>query len=193
MKGEGNLSKINKERKGCKDVFNAFMVCDATYGGEYEIPAINVIDEIPNRLISFSKAMEAKDSNYWIHFYEDDYKIERIWKNPQKYLQKLQKFNGVITPDFSLYRDMPFVMQSWNTYRGRAIGHWLQTKGMAVIPNVRWGDSRTYDLCCEGVGNHSIISIGSHGCIKILREREYFIQGLESVVRKLRPKKLFSQ
>ena len=82
---------------------------------------------------------------------------------------------------------MPLVMQQWNTYRSRAIGHWLQENGIPVIPNVRWGDERTYDLCCAGVPRNSTIAVGSHGCIKLLQERPYFINGLDYAVQKLRP------
>ena len=82
---------------------------------------------------------------------------------------------------------MPLVMQQWNTYRSRAIGHWLQENGIPVIANVRWGDERTYDLCCAGVPRKSTIAVGSHGCIKLVREREFFKQGLAYAVKKLRP------
>ncbi len=73
-----------------------------------------------------------------------------------QYLAKLKKFNGIITPDFSIYRDMPLVMQQWNTYRGKALGHWWQSNGLNVLPNVRYGDSRTYEFCCAGVPKNSL-------------------------------------
>ena len=79
-------------------------------------------------------------------------------------------------------------MQVWNIYRSRAIGHWLQENGIPVITNVRWGDERTYELCSAGVPKDSTISIGSHGCIKLSREREYFVRGLDYVVTRLSPK-----
>ena len=132
--------------------------------------------------------MSSTDFSSWVCFYEDDAGFERIWNNPNKYLPILKKFDGVISPDFSLYRDMPLVMQEWNTYRGRAIGHWLQENGIAVIPNIRWGDSRSYDFCCLGVEPHSTIAIGSHGCIKLIPERKQFEQGRSFVVDKLEPK-----
>ena len=62
-----------------------------------------------------------------------------------------------------------------------------QENGIPVIPNVRWGDERTYDLCCAGVPRNSTIAVGSHGCIKLLQERPYFINGLDYAVQKLRP------
>ena len=81
------------------------------------------------------------------HFFEDDYLFERLWRNPKIYLPILKQYNGVILPDFSLYRDMPLVMQLWNIYRSRAIGCWLQSNGIKVIPDVRFGDERTYHCC----------------------------------------------
>ena len=78
-----------------------------------EIPCIKPESSIPQKLIPFSKAVGGTDYNCFVHFYEDDANFERLWNNPQKYLQILQKYKGVITPDFSLYRDMPLVMQQW--------------------------------------------------------------------------------
>ena len=34
------MSSINSTRSGCKDVFHAFLVKNATYGGNLEIPCL---------------------------------------------------------------------------------------------------------------------------------------------------------
>lgn len=183
-------TKKNSLRKGCIDVFNAFLVAFATYFGYFEFPVIYPCDEIPNRLISFSKCIGSKCYNYWVHFYEDDFLFERIWNNPMRYLEILKQYNGVILPDFSLYRDMPFVMQLWNIYRSRAIGAWLQYNGIKVIPNIRYGDHRTYKCCCDGIARHSVIAVGTHGTIKNLEDRQIFANGLECVVKRLHPQSI---
>ena len=181
------MSQVNCTRKGCKDVFHAFMVRNATYEGDLEIPCIAPETAIPTKLISFSKAISGTDFDAWVHFYEDDASFERLWNQPFKYLPILKRYKGVIAPDFSLYRDMPLVMQYWNIYRSHAVAVWLQSEGVPVIANVRWGDERTYDLCCAGVPRKSVIAVGSHGCIKLVREREFFKRGLDYAVKKLRP------
>ena len=181
------MSKINSQRKSCVDVFNAFLVSSATYDGIYEFPRIKATYDIPNRLVPFSKCNSSKDYDQWVHFYEDDYLFERLWRNPQKYLNILKRFNGVILPDFSLYRDMPLVMQLWNIYRSRAIGSWLQINGVKVIPNIRYGDRRTYNICCDGIPKHSVIAIGSYGNFKIVEDRKIFLEGLDLVIRRLKP------
>lgn len=182
------MTLFNCTRSGCKDVFKSYLVRTAEYETELEIPVIEAEEKLPERLISFSSSISSKDYGAWIHFYEDDANFERLWNNPQKYLPILKKFAGVILPDFSLYRDMPLVMQYWNIYRSRAIGHWLQENGIHVIPNIRFGDERTYKVCCAGIPKKSVISIGSHGCIKLRNERHYFEKGLDFVINNLEPK-----
>ncbi len=182
------MSRINSARRGCKDVFNAFLVSTATYDGLFEFPCIAACNEVPRRVISFSKAISCKDYEQWVHFYEDDYLFERLWNNPRKYLPILQKYQGVILPDFSLYRDMPLVMQLWNIYRSRAIGHWLQANGVKIIPNVRFGDQRTYNICCIGIERQGVISVGSHGNLKNREDREIFLNGLDRIVKILEPR-----
>ena len=83
---------------------------------------------------------------------------------------------------------MPLVMQMWNTYRGRAIATWLQNNGIEVIPNVRFGDERTFSFCFDGVEENKTVAVGTHGCIKNKIDREYFIKGLEELVKQLSPK-----
>ena len=178
---------LNSQRNGCKDVFNAFLVSLAEYEGVFEFPVIKPTYWIPNRLIRFSKAISSTDYDQWIHFFEDDCQFERIWRNPKRYLDILRRYNGVILPDFSLYRDMPFIMQLWNIYRSRAIGCWLQTNGVRVIANIRYGDNRTFQYCCDGIAKHCTIAVGSYGTLKNVDNRKIFSAGLEKVIKTIEP------
>ena len=181
------MSKNNSTRNGCKDVFHAFLVKNATYEGSLEIRCLKKELQTPQKLITFSKAIHSTEYDAWVHFYEDDSSFERLWNRPNTYLPILKKFKGVISPDFSVYRDMPLVMQQWNIYRSRALGHWLQENGVPVIPNIRFSDERTFELSCAGICKHGVIAIGSHGCVKLLTERTYFENGLRYVIEKLEP------
>lgn len=72
------MSKENSTRTGCKDVFRAFLVKNACYAGDLEIPCIEAEKQLPARLIPFSKAIGGKDYDSWVHFYEDDVSFERL-------------------------------------------------------------------------------------------------------------------
>lgn len=133
-------------------------------------------------------ARNTADFNQWVMFYEHDVKFERLWNNPKQYLPKLKEFKGIISPDFSLYRNMPLVMQEWNTYRSRALAHWLQENGIEMIPNVRFNDERTYEFCFDGIEKNKTVAVGTHGCMKRIEDKELFILGLEEMVKRLSPK-----
>ena len=184
------MSRLNSTRSGCRDVFRAFLVKNATYDSPLEIPCLQLETQKPNKVISFTKALLSTDYDAWVHFYEDDTAFERLWNKPNTYLPILKKFKGIISPDFSVYRDMPLVMQYWNIYRSRAIAFWLQDNGLAVIPNIRFSDERTYKLSCAGIQKHGVISVGSHGCMKLFTERAYFQNGLNYVIETLKPSTL---
>lgn len=181
------IPNLTMPKMAQKDVFKSFLVEDAHYAGSEEIPCIVTSNLLPEKVIPFSKATRNKDYDCWVHFYEHDVAFECLWNNPRKYLPILKKYKGIISPDYSLYYDMPMCMQVWNTYRGRALSHWLHKNGVEIIPNVRWGDERTFDLACLGVEANKTISVGSHGCIKTIYEKNKFILGFDHVINNLQP------
>lgn len=172
------------------DVFHAFLVENTEYNGKYELPVLKTSSLIPDRVLTFSKAMSRSctDFDCWVVFYEHDKNFERLWNNPKAYLNKLKKFKGVISPDFSLYRNMPLVMQMWNTYRGRALASWLWNNGVEIIPNVRFNDERTFEFCFDGIEKDKMVAVGTHGCIKNKVDKECFKKGLVELVKQLSPK-----
>ncbi len=174
------------------DVFRSFLVQNANYDGYIELPVIKTSDDLPKKIVTFSKAMRKTYSDFdaWVAFYEYDRFFERFWNNPKRYLTKLKKFKGVISPDFSLYRNMPLVMQMWNTYKGRALAVWLQDNGIEIIPNVRTADERTYSFAFCGIEKNKTVAIGTHGCIKTSEDRQYFKRGLAELVETLSPKNI---
>ncbi len=133
IKGE-YVNHGKKQIIGRHDVFHSFLVENAEYDGYFEFPKLKTSDKLPEKVVTLSKAMSktCHDFDSWIVFYEHDVKFERFWNNPKQYLDKLKKFKGVISPDFSLYRNMPLCMQIWNTYRSRALAAWLQNNGIEV-------------------------------------------------------------
>lgn len=121
------------------DKWNSWLVDGATFS-KFDIPCMRQVSLLspPKKLIPFSVAMNHRCTEYcaYVHFYEDDYLIDRFWNHPNKYLDKLYKFAGVIAPDFSTCRDMPIPIKDFATYKNMALGSYLQKK-MRCIPNLR--------------------------------------------------------
>lgn len=104
------------------------------------------IDDI--ELIGFhnTKPKDTKNTNKTVHFFIDDYKFERLWNNTDRYIERLSQYKTVMTPDFSMYSDMPLSMQIYNTFRNRWCGAYWQSNGITVIPTVNWSTEKSFEF-----------------------------------------------
>lgn len=190
-------------RKGCVDVWNAFMVKGASFSLN-DIPFCpTTAKSIPEGLISYSKAKTIYNNhiknghaqffiNKFVHFYNDDIRFDgvesSIWYKYKESLNIIRHFAGAITPDFSTYADFPIPVKIYNTYRMRALGYWLTTKGVTVINNVRWGTSETFSYTFDGIPHHSIVAIGASASkLRCCENRALFINGLKKMLEILQP------
>lgn len=179
------------------DGFNARLVEHAQFAGLLEIPTIKKPEEIiiPTMMVPFSMRKYSSAQDAAIMFYEHDLKFRDILTDIDSHIKELSEFSSVISPDCSLYYDMPLVLQMTNTYLNRQIGHYFQSKGFYVIPNVRWGDERSYTRIIDsempfaflGVEKHSIVSIGTYGCSKTKEELHHLKEGLRAMINELVP------
>lgn len=191
----------SQPRKGCKDIWNAFMA----RGAQYTINDIPVCPTtatgLPKQIITWEEAKAiykqeiAKNKDFvfdaFVCFYIDDYKFDGargIWSDSRNALEKLRHFSGVISPDFSTYQDFPIPQKYYATFRMRLIGFWWGCSGLSVINNVRWGTPETYWFSFDGIPKHSIVAIGTvGGNPHRLADRERFETGLHKMVEVLQP------
>ena len=160
--------------------------------GCFNMPVIHKCDFVPNRLIGFNEAMTAHNTHCGIHMFVDDYQFERLWNQPKRYVNILNKFECVFSPDFSLYMDMPMAMKVWNTYRSRMIGQFFQKQGIKVIPTVSWAEPGTYDFCFDGIEKGSIVAVSTTGCIRDDSARSAWIDGMEAMIDHIHPSKILA-
>lgn len=155
--------------------------------GPFEMPVIKKTLHIPKELIGFNEAISSKNYQSGIHMFIDDYQFERIWNTPERYVNVLKQYDCVLTPDFSLYMDMPRAMKVWNIYRSRLIGQYLQSQGICVIPTVSWAERETYTFCFDGIETGGVVAISTIGCIKDEYARSIWKDGVDYMIDKLKP------
>ena len=66
--------------------------------GEFDIPIIEPTKIEESNFIGFNEAMSSKQTDCGVHFFLDDYQFERLWNNPDRYIELLQKYNCVLSP-----------------------------------------------------------------------------------------------
>lgn len=97
--------------------YNLFDYDESRVSGFYQMPTLTAINHTVNDLQGFNYVLNKPDYSKGVHFYLDDYQFERIWQRPEYYIDKLKQFDCVLTPDFSLYLDMPVAMMVWMVAR----------------------------------------------------------------------------
>lgn len=147
----------------------------------------------PSSLMGFNYAKTARPEekrSAGCHFFIDDYQFERVWTSPERYLDTLRGFKCVLTPDFSLYMDMPDAMQRWNRYRSQALGHWWQGKGITVVPTLSWAQPESYAFCFDGIPKRSTVAVSTVGVKGDANALDVWADGMRAAIRAVQPRRV---
>jgi hypothetical protein len=98
-----------------------------------------------------------------VHFFLDDSKFDEVWNIPERELARLEQYKQVLSPDFSIYSDMPRPLQIYNTFRNRWCASYWQFNKLAVIPTVSWGDESTFEFCFDGIEQGCTVAVSTIG------------------------------
>lgn len=165
---------------------NLYPATDNAYG----IPTLAPATVVPSSLIQWGSKNQLADTTLpdktAVHFFLDDFRFESLWKNPERNLDLIQQRGIALTPDFSLWLDMPLAMQIWNVYRNRYIGAFWQENDIHVIPTISWSDSASYDFCFCGVTPGSMVAISTVG-VRDKEARTLFQAGFDKMIEVIQP------
>lgn len=154
--------------------YNLHLVDDFTKGG---MPIVRASDKAPERLITFCIGTKEKDG--FCHFYIDDYRFERLWNQPERYLNALRQYKGAIGPDFSTYTDYPMPLQRWNVYRSKALMQYWQNEGIDVIPNLQWSTDESYGFAFDGLPQGGTVAVSTVGVCRSQQAQRLFVSGVQ--------------
>ena len=188
-------SRVKKEKQ--KKFYRSFLTEGCIFD-RYDIPYCqSTLTENPKYIVQYNRIHEVSDEkakDTLVAFFIDDISfdgpINGVWADPQKAYQKLKRFCGVATPDFSTYFDFPLTEKMHNTYRTRALGFWWGKQGLSIINTVRWGGSNTWGFMFNGIPQKSSVIISTHGCLVDKENRLIYQKGLAHLVHAIEPCKI---
>lgn len=183
----GTRSSANWSTQPAKmDPLNTRLIFSSV--GAYDIPVLAPTQFVPKSLALWhdpKQRMDAAANDGALHFFIDDYHFEKVWSRPESTYERVAEVGAALSPDFSLWRDMPRAMQIWQVYRSRWCAAFWQHLGVEVVPTVTWGGTDTFEFTFDGLPCRSTLAISMVGVRK--DGRELFLKGLKELVSRFEP------
>lgn len=179
--------ELDKQKKKQKLVRDEFLY-NKNYAGKYEFPKLKKqdIDISKIQFLSYvdAKLNDTENNDKTIHFFTYDWKFKKVYENAEEELEKLKQYKYLLTPDFSMFTNMPVALQIESVFKNRWCGAYWQSKGLKVIPTISWGDEKSFDFCFEGIEEGSVVAVCTY-----YRENceEEFMLGYNKMLEKIKP------
>ena len=158
--------------------------------GQYDMPVIRPNNVIPMVLDTtpFDKIL-SKSSNREsiVIFYINDDRFANKLTHPWDYTSVLQRYEGVIAPDLSMYIDMDYPERISNNYWNKVLTAYWQNRGVNIYPNVSWSLPDSYEYCAAGWPRRSVIAINSMGVLKEDFSQSIWLDGYNYMLKALEP------
>lgn len=134
--------------------------------------------------IGYDKINGCEDKKKIVHFFLDDNRFGSIYNQTEEKVEFLKQYKAVLTPDFSIYTEMPLALQLYSCFKNRWVGAYLQSKGVKVIPTVRWGNLESFNYCFDGIEKGSIVAVSTVG---LKSDKSNFMLGYDEMYRRIKP------
>jgi hypothetical protein len=172
------------------DVLNTRALYESS--NQWGIPDLPRSNWEPERLLAYNDRHGTANPapNSGVHFFLDDYRFETLWTKPTRPLTRLQRVGIAMTPDFSMWANMPRVMQIWQVYRARWCGAWMVQHGIKIIPTVGWADQASFEFCFEGIAPGSTVAISAVGVHRNKDAHLNFALGVSEMMERVQPDKV---
>lgn len=182
-------SSVNwKSKPGNFDRLNTRAIFPSS--NQFGIPDIALVTSIPTRLLAYNSQYQLglAEPGDAVHFFLDDYRFETMWSQPEKSLSRVRKVGMALSPDFSMWLQMPTVMQMWQVYRSRWCASWMSQHGITCIPTISWSDAASYAYAFAGVPQSCVVAISTVGVGK--DSVDGFQRGFDAMMQAIEPSKV---
>lgn len=188
-----NSNFIPRALQQVPDSFQSYLVDGAKFTKDEEYPILEkdiISQNIPQYIMPFDKAITYRGNlkNTFICFYVADQLIERVRRNPKKYIAFFKRTAGIIGFDYSVHSDMPLVKQKSQMNDNLSLTYFFGKQGIPVIPNLRCGVNELVPEFLSAIPQQSYVAIGTHGFIKETWQQCEWYCFLDKVINMLSPK-----
>jgi hypothetical protein len=161
---------------------------------EYQIPFVPTarFDSLPADWTAYSRHSQVKRP--WLtglHGNLKDCRLRPLLNHPEVWLERVAPFWGINGPDFTIRDDEPDDARIFAVRMTRAVEAYFASRGIRVIPNVRWWDRDDFRFCLLGLEHGCPIAISNHAIWRNPYQRQKFAAGLAHLAGIHQPQMVF--
>lgn len=157
--------------------------------GKYNFPQlaqVNYLPEEPVYPLNYLKSTLTK-GRYWYHCFTAERNFHRLYNCFSDYVELLRQAKGLISADFSLFRDYPEKVLIAKCRANRLVDYALQQAGIPMIPTAGFADESSWEWCFDGLPLNSTVAVTTN-CLGRDREaHRLFVGGINAMVEKIHP------
>lgn len=132
-----NIQNMSCKREGTS---RSLFVTNLKQWVKYQIPLIRKqdIDLDTINLIGYSDTKRDDKENAYktVHFFTYDWFFDKVYENAADLAEKLRQYYALLSPDFSMFTDMPKALQIYSVFKNRWCGAYWQSLVLRVIPTI---------------------------------------------------------
>lgn len=162
---------------------------DIPTAGKYNFPQlarVNYLPEEPVYPFNYLKSTVTK-GRYWYHCFTAEKNFHRLYNSFSDYVELLQQTKGIISADFSLFRDYPEEILIAKCRANRLVDYALQQAGIPMIPTAGFAGESSWEWCFDGLPLNSTVAVTTN-CLGRDREaHRLFAGGINTMIKKIHP------
>lgn len=156
--------------------------------GKFGLPHIRRqeidLDDIGLIACTNTKRDDREYFDFGVHFFVDDYDFGDPYEYPEKTYPLYSQYRFCLTPDYSVYGEMPVWRQLESVAHSRWCGAWWQSRGMKVIPTLSWDKYPSFEFCFGGIDKNSVVAVATYACRQV---RAAFLRGYDAMLERIQP------
>ena len=177
-----------------KNLLQTDFICDLLAGrapkvGRYGFPLLARETYIPTTpVLPFNYMLSAKNNDsYWYHCFVDDSQFNRLYKNFWNYVKILRRIRGIISVDFSMYREYDDDTLIENCRKKRCVDYALQVANVPMIPTAGFAGESSWEWCFDGLPSYSTVAVTTNCLGRDPEAHRLFVGGIDAMVNKIHP------
>lgn len=157
--------------------------------GKHNFPKLSSVNCLPeNPVYPFNHLKShVEKGNYWYHCFTSEKYFHRLFNCFDEYEPLLQKSKGLISADFSLYRDYPEKFLIDYCRSNRMIDYALQQAGIPMITTAGFAGESSWNWCFDGLPANSTVAVTTNTLRKDPEANRLFVGGINVMVEKIQP------